>query len=208
MMKSCLSIVTVLLGASGLRAQVDYVPHPEFISTEKPEVRIDWILSADARYVIDFNQTVEFIPMTHEHLNSTKVNAVLYLNSEPVKQFVFPVGNGMRSRIQIPQALEVKKGDRVYFLLTLHAEAENESYIFNVFPHQRSSTESKPIVTARHTPVQPERVQQPEPETITPGKLKKSRHKVKGAYAYGYYSKKANRGTGWVDLLGFLLGLN
>lgn len=191
-----------------VEAQVDYVPHPQFISTSAPHTRIDWIHAASGRYVIDFNNTVEFIPLENEQLNGSRVKMDLYKNDEIVKHFDFPVGNGNHNRIQIPMALELKKDDAVYFLVELHPEKETESYIFNIFPYQRRTTETEPSIPYKQTAGSEARIEENIPVGIVvPGRLRKSHHKVKGAYKPGYYSKRANNYTGWVDVLGFLFGL-
>ena len=207
-MKSQAILILCIGLALQVEAQVDYAPHPQFISTSVPHTRVDWIHAASGRYVIDFNNTVEFIPLENEQLNSTRVKMDLYKNNNLVKHFDFPVGNGIHNRIQIPMALELKKDDAVYFLVELHPEKEKESYIFNIFPYQRTPAETKPSRSYEQSAVSGERAEENIPVGIVvPGRLKKSRHKVKGAYKPGYYSKRANNNTGWVDVLGFLFGL-
>jgi hypothetical protein len=192
-----------------LMAQVDYKPFPQWISTTDPTQRIDWVLHSSANVEIDFDHTIEFIPVDHERISATRVQVTLHKNHHEIKRFDFHVGEGVYNHIQIPESMKLKKGDCVFFIIELfpgkEQRQEDEMYVYNIFPRRSHLIKGK--TQALNFEVSAGSNKNAD-DIISSGKLRKGKVKFKGAYPYRQNYRKADRLNGWIALLGFLTGLD
>jgi len=68
---------------------------------------------------IDFNHLVKFINVKNDQIFNSKVTVELFHNEELIRSFVFPTGDHLTNRIYIGEAINLRKGDKVYFLFKL-----------------------------------------------------------------------------------------
>jgi hypothetical protein len=127
-------------------AQIDYYSHPEIISFAKKIVQVDWLRSTPRNCLIDFNHLVNFINTKNDQMFNSKVTVELYHNSELIRSFVFPTGDQIANRIYVGEAINLQKGDRVYFIFKLSSTTEGEEYVFNIYEEPRAAIKTISIV--------------------------------------------------------------
>jgi hypothetical protein len=127
-------------------AQIDYSAHPETISSTNRAVRVDWLRSTPRNCKIDFNHLVNFINVNNDQTYNSKVNVELYHNNNMIKIFTFPTGDQIGNRIYVGEAINLKKGDKVYFLFKLVPTTHNEEYVFNIYEEPRAAIKTVSVV--------------------------------------------------------------
>ncbi len=114
-------------------AQVDYLPMPELISSENIIQKITWIKSAPGKISEKFDHLVVFLNVDNDQINGSKVDIQLFHNRKMINSFLFNVGDGIYNRIYLSEAVNLKKGDSLWFLFQLHPIEANETYVFNIY---------------------------------------------------------------------------
>jgi len=127
-------------------AQIDYSVHPEMISSSNKIVRVDWLRSTPRNCQIDFNHLVNFVNTKNDQIFNSKVTVELFHNEELIRSFVFPTGDRITNRIYVSEAINLKKGDRVYFIFKLVPTTQNEEYVFNIYEEPRAVIKTISIV--------------------------------------------------------------
>jgi hypothetical protein len=127
-------------------SQIDYSAHPESISSANKIVRVDWLRSTPRNCQIDFNHLVNFINTKNDQSFNSKVTVELFHNDELIREFIFPTGDRINNRIYVGEAINLKKGDRVYFVFKLSPTTQNEEYIFNIYEEPRAAIKTISIV--------------------------------------------------------------
>jgi|GEM_PF-4240789 len=136
----------LLVQSLTVHAQIDYSAHPESISSSNKVVRVDWLRSTPRNCQIDFNHLVNFINAKNDQSFNSKVTVELYHNDELIRSFIFPTGDRINNRIYVGEAINLKKGDRVYFMFKLATTSQEEEYVFNIYEEQRAAIKTISIV--------------------------------------------------------------
>lgn len=144
-----LTIILLLLSTTSAMGQIDYHAHPQKISNKDSIVSIEWLMSSPQKCPIDFNHLVNFINTKSETITNSKVTVELYHNEKLVRDFVFPVGDGIANRIYTFEPINLRKGDHVYFIFKLSPTTDDEEYVFNIYEEKRVS--SKTITSIKPT---------------------------------------------------------
>lgn len=138
------------------KAQIDYSAHPEIISSTDRSVQVVWLRSTPRSCKIDFNHLVSFINVKDDQTYNSKVTVKLYHNIKLIRSFIFPTGDQIANRIYVGEAINLRKGDKVYFLFKLAPTTDSEEYVFNIYEEPRAAIKTvsvlKPEIIYAHVP--------------------------------------------------------
>lgn len=122
--------ILLLLFACTASAQITYSMHPDFISTDKPDVNIIWMESAPRNCTLYLAHNVTFINVKADSLTGSKVKLTIMKNFQIFKSYELTTGDQIKNLLSCN--IPLKKGDRLEFYFHLDALTK-EKYIFNIY---------------------------------------------------------------------------
>lgn len=122
--------ILLLLFACSASAQITYSMHPDFISNEKPDVKIVWIESAPRNCTLYLGHNVTFINVKADSLTGSKVKLTIMKNDQIFKYYELTTGDQITNLLSCN--IPLRKGDRLEFYFHLDALTK-EKYVFNIY---------------------------------------------------------------------------